>query len=267
MIAGAGEELDGETAVALAKTFRWADQWMARVERPQDLPVPGSDLEVDDRATHPRRVSYLALTGITAAVDHFHAASTLVSAGRIIHTNAQFTLLRAALENAATAVFLLTPEERKARIFRSLRVAWGDVVDHHNMLEQMRQLPKVSRITLKTELQAVAKAQGISKAEVAQVAARPLSYSSIVERAGVEAFGKDLGSLTLTIWMLNSGATHGKQWESITKIDRAQLLATADLDVKQGRVTAPSIQLRLSAAIACRMIEKAWTLYDLRRVV
>jgi hypothetical protein len=196
MIAGAGEELDGETAAALAKTFRQADQWMARVERPQDLPVPGSDLEVDNRATHPRRVSHLALTVITAAVDHFHTASTLVSAGRIIYMNAQFTLLRAALENAATAVFLLAPEKRNARILRFFRVAWGDVVDHHSMLEQMRQPPKVSRAARKTELQAVAKAQGMSKAEVAQVAAR-LSYSSIVEHAGVEAFGKDLGSLTL----------------------------------------------------------------------
>ncbi len=41
---------------------------------------------------------------------------------------------------------------------RSLRVAWSDVVDHHNMLEQIHQEPKVSRDARKVELHNVAKA-------------------------------------------------------------------------------------------------------------
>lgn len=45
MTAGAAERLDGETAAALAKTLGRADQWMARVERSQDLLAPGSDFE------------------------------------------------------------------------------------------------------------------------------------------------------------------------------------------------------------------------------
>jgi hypothetical protein len=134
-----GDGLDSESAVALTRTFEPADGWMARLEHLEPpLPAAGSDLAADDQATHPRRVSHLAFAAISAAVDHFHASRTLISAGHVIHLNAQFTLLRAALENAATAVYLLAPDDRNTRLLRSLRVAWADVSDEHGLREQLR---------------------------------------------------------------------------------------------------------------------------------
>ncbi|WP_206797021.1 hypothetical protein [Amycolatopsis sp. MtRt-6] len=261
----AGGQLDMETAEALGRTFEPAESWIERVGRPATLPAPGSELAVDDQATDPRRLSHLALTAVGAAVDHFHASSLLISTGRVVHMNAQFTLLRAALENAATAVFMLGPDDSQERIFRALRIAWSDVVDQHNLLDNVNQPPRKSLAAHKTELQNLAKAQGMTKADVAKIAARALSYSMIVKTAGAEAFGDKVGPLALTIWMVNSGSAHGKQWEAITKIDRANLVATDDVTVSQGQVTAGSTQLRLSAVMARRMIERAWALYDQRR--
>lgn len=261
----AGGQLDNEAAVALAQTFKSAESWIERTGRPVELPMPGSELAVDDEITDPRRLSHQVLASVRAAADHFHAASLLISAGRTVHANAQFTLLRAALENAATAVFVLGPDDRQSRVFRSLRVTWGDVVDQHNLLDNVGQSMRKSRADFKAELQSVARRQGMPESEVAKIAARPLSYSTIVETAGIESFGK-AGPVVLKTWMLNSGSAHGKQWAALVMIDRTNLMATDDVDVLQGRITAPTLQLRLSASVARRMIEKAWALYERRRL-
>ena len=90
----------------------------------------------------------------------------------------------------------------------------------------------------------------MSRSDIAKVAATPVPYSMIVETAGNETFGEQWGSFALAVWKLNSGATHGKHWESLLKIDHAQVQSTTDPQVGQGRVTASSDQLRVSAAIA-----------------
>lgn len=275
MLADAGEEIAHETTVALTRTFEPAERWLERIGRPSEDVDPASELGLDDAATDPRRLSHLALTGLAAAVDHFHASRTLIAAGRVFHGNAQFTLLRAALENAATAVYMLVPDDRDTRILRTLRVAWSDVNDQHSLVDTMREQaqrrgvrpiaePKTSKSAWKGRLQKVAKDRGMSSKDVALVAAN-LPYSVIVRDAAKDAFGPEQGEVALLCWKVNSGATHGKQWEAITKVDRSTLLPTADPTVRQGRTMPSEDQLRLSAAVAKKMIEKGWALFDARR--
>ncbi|GAB1512552.1 hypothetical protein [Actinophytocola sp. KF-1] len=145
MVIADSTEPVGELSLAeLEGQFRQAHRWLARTSEQHELPVTGSALAADDDATRPHPLSYIALTALVAAVDHFHAAATLVSVGRVIHSNALFTLLRAALENASTAVYLMGPGDAKTRILRALRVTWSDMVDQLGLAEKLGVEPNVS---------------------------------------------------------------------------------------------------------------------------
>jgi hypothetical protein len=79
--------------------------------RPQAWDIqPGSPLAGDEAKSHPHDVGHGAWHALTVAQDHLLGLhSTLHSSpqGRdrlMIHTHSQFTLLRAAMENAARAV-------------------------------------------------------------------------------------------------------------------------------------------------------------------
>ncbi|WP_143086755.1 hypothetical protein [Lentzea flaviverrucosa] len=269
------DEISQEAARAIARSFESAQEWLERTSRPSEPVDPASELGVDDAATGPKCLSHLAVASLNAAVDHFHAARTLFADVRVFYGNAQFTLLRAALENAATAVYMLVPDDRETRILRALRVAWSDVNDQHSLIDTMRENaqrrgtrpiaePKNSKSAWKGRLQKIARDRGMSDKDVAQVAAG-LPYSVIVRDASKEALGQDLGELALVCWKINSGSTHGKQWEAITKVDRSTLQPTDDPAVSQGRTLPSEDQLHISVAIAKKMIEAGWTLLDTRR--
>ncbi|MEV6204776.1 hypothetical protein AB0M64_33110 [Streptomyces sp. NPDC051771] len=94
---------------------------------------PRSPLASDDKQTDPYQLSHSAHLALVVAVDHLQALVTLVKghgSGRVreltIHTHAPFTLLRAALENAARAVWLLGPSRRSERVWRRLVMQLAD---------------------------------------------------------------------------------------------------------------------------------------------
>lgn len=66
----------------------------------------GSPLAGDDRVSNPWYTSHAAANALSAAVDHLHALSVLVCEARVLHTNADFTLARCCLENAAIAIWI-----------------------------------------------------------------------------------------------------------------------------------------------------------------
>jgi len=265
----AGGEAEGrlspEVGAKLGAAFNVADRWLARTTSPSVFPAPGSSIAGDDAALQPWNISHTVLTALAGAVDHFHAAKTLLADAEVLHTYAQFSLLRPALENAATAVFLLAPPARNLRVLRALRLEWADVCERNKVIEELGQQPNTPPDVRKTELQNKARARGLSVDEVAQVAARPDSYSKIVRTAGDEALG-GIGAVLLVIWMLNSGSTHGKKWATWSMIDRAKLIPSGVAGVMEGPVTAPENQVLFSAVAARMMISKAWELYDLRRL-
>ncbi|HEU4346989.1 MAG TPA: hypothetical protein VFR35_04280 [Actinoplanes sp.] len=90
-------------------------------------PSPGSELAEDDRLSHPYEVSHAAASAMMVAVDHLDALRRMTAAcekcepnGMTFSVSAHWALLRAALENAARAVWLLGPA-RLAPTARSRR--------------------------------------------------------------------------------------------------------------------------------------------------
>lgn len=64
-------------------------------------------------------------TGIAA--DNLAAIRALIADAGRTHPWAQYSLIRAALENATTALRLIGPDDPNERWYRRLRLAWNDV--------------------------------------------------------------------------------------------------------------------------------------------
>jgi hypothetical protein len=96
--------------------------------------APGSELENDDKLTHPFNVSPVPWSAITAAVSHLGTLrdSLFQSTGPAeirarIHTHGQLTLVRGALENASMAFWLLEDDQSVERIVRRMQEDWEEV--------------------------------------------------------------------------------------------------------------------------------------------
>jgi hypothetical protein len=103
--------------------FAAIDEWLAITGRSSPEVEPGSPLVGDARKSPDLQVAHAAWNGITHAVDHLHAVRSLLGDARVLHPYAPYTLLRSAIENAATAVWLLAPPQRSERLRRRLKLA------------------------------------------------------------------------------------------------------------------------------------------------
>jgi hypothetical protein len=166
---------------------------------------------------------------------------------------APYTLIRAALENASMAVWLLDPESRAERISRRLQAAAGDI----RYGEDARAItggkgPKTRDQRL-AELQRIAARCGVSK----QTAIKGASYSGIIKAVG------DPEQVTLLVWNACSGIAHGDLWATIA-VARMTGLPGGASDVGSFAVTANPRLLANFTMIAVHMTSRGWELYDRR---
>jgi hypothetical protein len=206
-------ELGDETKRALSQLFPLIDHWRQRMESAPTPPETGSSLLKDDRATHPYLVSQAVSAQLTSAADHWDALRTLIQDAQVVHARAPFTLLRAAIENSATAVWLLAPASRDERVMRRLRLEWKNFLDQENAEELVAGQPCTSRADTKAELQRIACARGLAENMVSQVASTPVAFRKIVQAAAADAPRCRLTDVqALYCWMAASGIAHAQRW-------------------------------------------------------
>jgi hypothetical protein len=99
-----------ESLRELEVVFSAVAGWATRIKIAPPPPEAGSMLAADDAALASFEVSHAVQGVLLSAVDHIDALRALVVDAKMVHSRAPFTLLRAALENAATAVWLLAPD-------------------------------------------------------------------------------------------------------------------------------------------------------------
>jgi hypothetical protein len=111
---------------------------------------------------YPYEISHAVHGALVGAVDNLDALRALVADAHVVHARAPFTLLRAALENSATAVWLLGRSSREDRLLRRLRLQWSDSLDGENVAKRTGQEPSLPRSGWKSKLETVARASGMA---------------------------------------------------------------------------------------------------------
>lgn len=207
------------------RAAKWAemssaiDALVSRVADPEDFPVAlGSSLAGDDAASHPFEVSQALRHLINAAVDQLHGAKTVVHDAGAHHLAVTPTLARAALENAATALWILGPRTRDLRIERVLRWHTRNYLDadqtiglfrDHTPTDHKEQVLEVARRRPGIDTTNVARGYKIST---------PIKEAEEYTEIGIHAR-----------WALASAFTHGRPWAYQGLLER-ETLTVADGD-------------------------------------
>jgi hypothetical protein len=174
------------------------------------IPVqPGSELAEDDAKSNPYQVSHCAQEFINTGLDHMHAVKTLILGDEpVIHANADYTLLRGALENFGVAFWVLQPSARRYRIERALQCAAQNFKDQDKAtkdlgLEDHR--PLQSNLA---KIDALCAPAGCDKKAVRKgyVSTEVLQYAERETGANPSPY---------LMWQLCSGFAHGRQWASL----------------------------------------------------
>lgn len=183
------------------------DRMVQRCSTPEEFPVArGSSLAADDIASGPYPTSHVLRMCLTAGMEHLHAAKVLVVDQQVPHTAASWSLARGALENLATAYWILRPDRRDDRIERTLRWHAQNVADSDDATRH-RDPPNVaSAETRLSELDAVARRRMLDPDGVR----RGCSSMEAVEYA--EASLPQPGFGVRFPWQLSSGFSHGRPW-------------------------------------------------------
>lgn len=219
--------------------------------------APRSPMRGDDERLHPYEISHAAWHSLGHAVDHLTCLRAVLGGARVVPMYAPFSLVRAVLENACAAVWMLQPPQRSERLARRLRFAVTDIRNGEEVKEITRQpgpRPKQDRID---EVRAIAVRAGIAEDSVS----RGAGYKEIVQAAGGGT--GPAADVTYLSWKLCSGMAHGDFWPTWSGLDRVELPG-APAGTGAFRIGANLSLLLYVTALAVMMTGHGFELYDQR---
>lgn len=118
----ASDEAEWDGQRRLGAAFARIDEIAARLDGGVGV-EPGSQMESDDAATEYDRMSHLVNRLLLSAVDHLWTLGHLLQVGGGVPPFSCYTLIRAGLEGAALAIWIIHHGKRQRRILRSLQFA------------------------------------------------------------------------------------------------------------------------------------------------
>ncbi|MFF2549196.1 hypothetical protein ACFVUY_42470 [Kitasatospora sp. NPDC058063] len=224
----------------------------------------GSALAGDDARTDPYRLSHSAVLALVVAIDHLRALTALVrrevkdgEQQMLLHSHAPFTLLRAALENAARAVWLLGPSRRLDRVSRCLRMHHADIANVTAKATLLDFEPDKAEVEeRKNRIKALLRAAGVQEADLTNGNLRMPGYGKIVADAGNRT-----GTANAELWWsLCSSLAHGDQSGTLAVLKRR--ITATDGDVHSLRISAPLGAVVAAVKNTVGMAESAVALYS-----
>jgi hypothetical protein len=208
-------------------------------------------MHADDERLNPYQISHASWSSLSRAVDHLECLRALIRDVRVFHRYAPYTLLRAALENACCAVWMLQPRSRRERITRRLRLAVNDI--EHG--EAARKL--TGQKGPRTKTQRLQQVHQIAELHGVDGMPRPVGYGQIAEAVG------DKEKVLLLVWKTCSGMAHGDLWPQVAAA-RMTEIPGGSADVGTFAVTANIGLLAQMIAITVAVTAQGWHLFDQR---
>ncbi len=242
--------------------FARIEDWLGMTGLPSPEIEPGSPLAGDARKSPEHQVAHGAWMGVVHAVDHLHAVKTLIADARVVHPHATYTLLRSAMENAATAMWLLEPPPRPERLRRRLKLAHHEAWESSQVRKVLPTDAPVGKRSPQERMDAVRDLARSLHLDPSDVSGR-FSYESVVRSAGeASKLGADLSAL---LWRLCSGFAHGRYWASLSFLERTEIARAGESGVLDVRLSSDVDQVLTVAQAPFLFTSTALRLYDQRR--
>jgi hypothetical protein len=211
--------------------------------------VPGSLLDIVDAMTEPNQASHLIGYLLHTAVDHLHALKMMMDNAGAQHTFAPYTLIRGAIENASTALWILQEDEPRSVAVRALKLQYVDLLDQERAATSVDPAAGLNEDLLRHFDGCLAR-NGLTGEGVKS---RPPGQLRIIEETSKHF---DIPHSGIT-WQMCSAAAHGRKWawKLLT------LFETQDDDgvsrVLNGRLTSNEMSIAVALDVACNVVRKA----------
>jgi hypothetical protein len=175
----------------------------------------------------------------------------------MLHVYAPYSLVRGAMENASTAVWLLAPAGRPERALRRLRLAALDVHNGERIKTLIGAVGPRSPDERRDQIRDGARRPSLDPTKALK---RP-GYGEIVAAAGGHVpMGEKIASLN---WGICSAVAHGDFWSMVAVAEHDELPA-APAGAAHLRVNVNVERLYFSTFFALQMTNHAWRFYDKR---
>lgn len=175
---------------------------------------PGSFLAGDDEAAAPYHVSHAVIMAIGSSVDHLCALRSLFVDAGVFPMYASHSLLRTAIEAAATAWWMLEPPKRSERVVRRMRHELQDAVDNDRFAVSTDDPSPRTLVEQREKLLAIARRATGNR----QTQLPPLNSTAVLKAAEPCS---ELG--VLAAWQMCAGFAHARRWAALAALDREEL--------------------------------------------
>lgn len=163
----------------------------------------GSLLQLADQMSEPHQVSHVVGYLLLTAVDHLHALKMVMVDAKSQHMFAPYTLIRSAIENASTALWILQHNDPRSAALRALTLEYRGFADERRAAKAIDPTAVLEPERLKIFEDCLAR-HGFTKKEVQT----PPKQLGLIEDVSIQF---QLRNSAVT-WQLCSAAAHGRQW-------------------------------------------------------
>lgn len=189
-----------------------------------------TSLAADDQRTKPFHTSHAVHQCLVAGIDNLSGLRHMIFGApgahceeATLHHAAHYLLARGAIENFATALWILDPSSRSERVTRTLRWHAQNIKDMHAALA-----PLPVEFSTTTREEKFERLEQILRDSVGGVPARFRSgytTTEVVEYVDDAFSATDSFFSTVFIWRLCSGFAHGRPWASIGFLEQEELVS------------------------------------------
>lgn len=208
----------------------------------------GSLLHTADSMSEPHQASHVVGYLLLTAVDHLHALKMVMVDAGSQHTFAPYTLIRGAIENAATALWVLQENSPRSVAVRALTLEYRGLVDQRRAARAVDPNAEMDKHLFDIFNASLAR-HGFDPAEVKSAPQHLALLESISKHFHIQ-------NAALT-WQFCSAAAHGRQWawRYLTRFEPQNDDGVSK--VLSGQLTSNEMIIAYSLHIACNVVRKA----------
>lgn len=254
---------DPDAEAFVSSTFKRLDELRARTRKPF-RPEAGTELAADDLDWPSFPMSQVAVSSMSAAVDHIQAFRVHAETDERF-SFAHPTLLRTALLASAQAVWVLASEESDVRRARARTLAFHVNAEHVKFLKDLQSLtPESHANTDEVAVQAAARLDELRVRRTSAGQSEKFEATRVIETAAEATWVAAVAAAEARVeWRRGSAAAHGLMWAVMGHRENRVTLAS------DGGLAAIEVGGNLDAVVnlyACawNMLQNAYRLLDLR---
>ena len=231
-----------------------------------------SSLRLDERYLGKWRAGTLHTSALGTAADALNTAQIILApvedgTGGLPMTGL-YPVLRAAIESAALAIYLLEPTDRDERLRRSYQVAAEDAKYQGTFATNTGNAGNTTYADTKAKIRELITTRPSIEANGPFVF-RDVKYSALVENADavMAADPALVSSRTVSLiawWQLLSGLSHGKSWSLMAILERSAAIEDADNETAHVLMTSSAAGIALILRVAVEVLETALRLFGQR---